>query len=446
MKNIYYNTLKISKIIAFVFVVSAFSYTFAQDGETLFNQNCASCHHPVSNGTGPGLKGAFDKWKKAGDDIYAWVKNPQAQYDAGVPSALAIQYNVGGMNGQAVSNEEIDAIFEYIDAWMPPTPSVGGADVAAVGGAEKSNSNWLWFLIVGLLMLVVLVAIWGTRRRLAYANAEKEGEEVKEETLESEVKGWMWRNLKLVSILGFILTCVVVGWLCSILYQVGVYENYIPEQPIAFTHKVHAGDNEIDCQYCHNSASKSKHAGIPTVNVCMNCHKAIKKASSGDRGTAEIAKIHKAAGYELVDPDKDKYEYTGKTEPIKWVKAHNLPDHVYFSHAQHVSVGKIECENCHGPVKTYTVGRTSSNEMINEMELTGDDADKKIIKLERDLLTMGWCIECHNKADVQTKDNGYYDDIHERLKKDKELYKSVMEDGKVKVKEFGGWECAKCHY
>lgn len=413
---------------------------FAQDGEALFKQNCASCHKPLDNSTGPALQGTKAKWEAAGDDIYAWVKNPQAQYDAGVKSALAVNYLKGGMPGQAVNNEEIDAILKYVDEYKAPDGDPK-KDVGEVAQNTQQGSAWLWWLIVGIAFLILIVALWGVRKQLNYANQEKLGEEVIEETAAEEIKGWMWKNLKLVSVAGFIITCAVVYWLSLKLYKVGVFENYVPEQPIAFTHKVHAGDNEIDCQYCHNSASESKHAGIPTVNVCMNCHKGITEASSGERGTAEIAKIHKAAGY-----DTETREYTGETEPIKWVKAHNLPDHVYFNHSQHVTVGKIDCENCHGPVKTYTVGRTSSTEMINNMELTGVDKDKKIIKLEKPLLTMGWCIECHSKADVQTEGSKYYEDIHERLKSDKELYKSVMQDGKVTVKEMGGWECAKCHY
>jgi cytochrome c551/c552 len=437
--------LRINKITLIGLFTALFLFggaSYAQlDGKALFKQNCASCHHPLNKGTGPALQGAKAKWESAGDDIYAWVKNPNAQYDAGVKSALAIGYNRGGMAGVAVNNEEIDAVLKYVDEFTAPVPVIAASASSTSGVQSNQSSAWIWWLIIGLSFLILIVALWGVRKQLTYANQEKLGEEVKEETIQQELKGWMWRNLKLVTITGFILTCAAVYWGAERLYEVGIYENYIPEQPLAFTHKVHAGDNEIDCQYCHSSASKSKHAGIPSVNVCMNCHKGIVEASSGERGTAEIAKIHKAAGY-----DVEERKYTGETEPIKWVKAHNLPDHVYFNHSQHVTVGKIECENCHGPVKEYTVGRTSSTEMINNMELKGVDKDKKIIKLERPLLTMGWCIECHSKADVQTEGSKYYDDIHERLKSDKELYKSVMQDGKVTVKEMGGWECAKCHY
>lgn len=422
----------------FLLLIS-FSATSQLDGKALFKQNCASCHHPAKNLTGPLLQGAKAKWEAAGDDIYAWVKNPQAQYDAGVKSALAINYMVGGMPGQAVNNEEIDAILKYVDEWTAPVADPTASTVT-VGPATESNNTWLMWLIIGGILSMLIVALWGVRKQLYYAVRERnEGEEIdeEEESVAKEVKGWMGKNLKLVSVLGFVLTCTLAYYGAEELYKVGlVPENYNPEQPIEFNHSIHAGTNEIDCQYCHNSASKSKSAGIPTVNVCMNCHKGIQEGTD-EKGTREIAKIHAAAGY-----DVDKREYTGKTEPVKWVKVHNMPDHVYFNHAQHVTVGKIECENCHGDVKTYKTGKVSGTETINNLQLEG----KKIIKLSKPLLTMGWCIECHNTAEVSTADNKYYDDIHERLKSDKELYKSVMEDGKVKVKELGGWECSKCHY
>lgn len=423
-----------------LFTLLSFSSTAQLDGKALFKQNCASCHHPQKDLTGPALQGAKAKWAAAGDDIYAWVKNPKAQYEAGVASALAIQYQVGGMAGIAVSNEEIDAILQYVDDYVAPVATAAVAlSGAESSGGTQSNNSWLMWLIIGGILSMLIVALWGVRKQLFYAVKEKEeGVEVtEEESVKSEVKSWMGRNLKLVSVLGFILTCALVYFGAEQLYKVGLIpENYNPEQPIAFSHKIHAGTNEIDCQYCHNSASKSKSAGIPTVNVCMNCHKGIQEGTD-EAGTKEIAKIHAAAGW-----DKENRKYTGKTEPIKWVKVHNMPDHVYFNHSQHVAVGGIECENCHGDVKTYTTGKVSGTETINNLKLEG----KKIIQLTKPLLTMGWCIECHNTAEVSTKDNKYYDEIHERLKSDKELYKSVMEDGVVKVKEFGGWECSKCHY
>lgn len=446
MKVYLHKTMKIRKQTLFSFLLLSLIFISSAnaqvDGKAIFKQNCAACHTPLKDGTGPKLQGVKGKWDKAGDNIYKWVNAPSAQIKAGVGSATAIQDYDGMagtiMPGTALSKEEIDALFKYVEDYVKPAPKTPEVAVSNAPVNKKVNS-WLIWLVIGTLLSVLIVAVWGVRKQVSYASRAAAGEEnIKEETAKEEIKGFMWRNLKLVSVIGFILFCLGTYYSMEVLYKVGVAdEGYQPEQPIAFTHKVHAGDNEIECQMCHNSASKSKHAGIPTVNVCMNCHKGITEATSGEEGTKEIAKIHAAAGY-----DVDKRQYTGNTSPIKWVKVHNLPDHVYFSHAQHVNIGKIECENCHGDVKTYTTGQISGTKTINNLELEG----KKLIKLERPLLTMGWCVECHDKADVSTKGNKYYDDIHERLKKDKELYKKVMKDGKIKVRELGGWECSKCHY
>ena len=437
--------LKIKELplyLSFIFFLAFTANVSAQaNGKALFKQNCASCHNPIKDLTGPALQGAKAKWEAAGDNIYKWVKGPKSQYDAGVASALAIwDYDATEMPSQAVNNEEIDAILAYVDAYVKPDNG-GGVIVDPSEPTDESNNSWLMWLIIGGVLSMLIVALWGVRKQLYYAVNEKEtGEEVtEEESVKDEVKSWAGRNLKLVSVLGFIIVCTLAYFGAEELYKVGLIpEGYNPEQPIAFDHSIHAGTNEIDCQYCHSSASKSKHAGIPSVNVCMNCHKGINEATSGETGTNNIKEIYKASGY-----DVEKRQYTGKTDPIRWVKVHNMPDHVYFNHSQHVTVGKIECENCHGDVKTYKTGRASSTEIINKIKLPDN---RKIIKLSKPMMTMGWCIECHATADVSTKDNKYYDEIHERLKLDKELYKSVMEDGKVKVKELGGWECSKCHY
>jgi hypothetical protein len=213
-------------------------------------------------------------------------------------------------------------------------------------------------------------------------------------------------------------------------WVIGVYggdevEHYKPEQPILFNHTLHAGKVEagnlaINCQYCHSSAEKSKHAGIPSTNICMNCHTAVEEGRSPE-GTKEIAKIYAAVGW-----DPATKQYTGKTEPVKWVKVHNLPDHAYFNHAQHVAVGKIECQECHGPID-------------EKMDVAEQWAP----------LTMGWCIDCHNQKEVKMAGNGYYDEVMARLNETdlghSEL-KKYLEDDKISVKELGGWECAKCHY
>jgi hypothetical protein len=231
--------------------------------------------------------------------------------------------------------------------------------------------------------------------------------------------------------------------------KIGVFEGYRPEQPIAYSHDLHAGDLGIDCKYCHNAVTKSKHATIPTVNVCMNCHKSVNEGTV--TGTEEIAKIYNAAGW---DPDLN--AYTGDTKPIKWVKVHNLPDHVYFNHSQHVEVGGIDCAQCHGNMKKETIAKVMSTADLNAVGVNDPDQDENPIKFTRPTLTMGWCIECHQKSTVDVggqhlagaseDSDTYYGVIHQRLMKDKETYQRYLEDDVISVAELGGWECAKCHY
>lgn len=182
--------------------------------------------------------------------------------------------------------------------------------------------------------------------------------------------------------------------------NLGRQQYYQPDQPIEFSHKVHAGQNKIDCQYCHFTAEESMHAGIPPMSTCMNCHNQVKEGKI--TGTEEIAKIYTAIE---------------TNTPVEWIKVHNLPDHVYFNHAQHVNVGKLDCQECHGEVEKMD----------------------QIIQVED--LSMGWCIECHRTSEVQFASNKFYDQytqIHEKLNNGT---KKV-----VNVTDIGGEDCQKCHY
>jgi hypothetical protein len=201
--------------------------------------------------------------------------------------------------------------------------------------------------------------------------------------------------------------------------QIGIDQGYAPVQPIHYSHKIHAGANKIDCKYCHSSAIKSKHSGIPSLNVCMNCHKNIAEYNGEEdlaNGytkefyTKEIAKLYEAVGWDDADQS-----YTGEEKPVKWIQIHNLPDFVYFNHSQHVNVAGVECQTCHGPVE--------------EME----------IMYQHSPLTMGWCIDCHRETNVDLENNDYYEKIHEELSK-----KYNVE--KLTAAELGGLECGKCHY
>lgn len=162
----------------------------------------------------------------------------------------------------------------------------------------------------------------------------------------------------------------------------GNHQGYEPSQPLAFSHRMHAGELEIDCQYCHFEAETSRHAGIPPVNVCMNCHQYITTSWEAQQAENELAMEEERRPERVVsDKLRPLYEALGLDEdldpdpemaqkPIPWVKVHNLPDFVYFDHRAHVA-GGVECRTCHGPVEEM--------DRVRQMES----------------LSMGWCIECH---------------------------------------------------
>jgi len=182
--------------------------------------------------------------------------------------------------------------------------------------------------------------------------------------------------------------------------ELGRSQDYMPDQPIKFSHKVHAGDNKLDCLYCHSNADEGKSAGIPSAGLCMNCHQIVRNGSNS--GQFEIAKV------------VDAYE---NNKDIEWVRIHNLPDHVFFSHAQHVNVGKRECQECHGDVENM-----------------------HILKQENDL-SMGWCLDCHKETNVNFKDNDYYKTF-EALHKD--LAEGVRDS--IQAADIGANDCMKCHH
>ena len=433
------------------------------NGQTLFNTNCASCHKITDEVlVGPGLSGIQDRWGSSDEMLVQWIQNPQEAHESGDKyiKGLVDRYvgTYGWMTAQAVSKEEIADIMAYVI--NPPEVLGATADASADCPTidddkveESESGNAIWFLILFVLFISIALGASGVKRSLTDVLAEKNGEELlPDSSYMQRLGGWIWNNLVVVSLLGvfFVLYLVVAGY--SALMDIGLYADYSPDQPIAFIHSVHVCENEIDCKYCHHSAYESKHAGIPSANVCMNCHKAIKKGKIS--GTAEIEKIYAAIGFDsnsgtYIDGEGEignvlpKDSYDG--EPIKWNKVHNLPDHVFFSHQQHVTVGGLQCQNCHGDVSTYSVGRIAPVEEINELV----DAFPGLIQLSKPTLTMGWCLECHNKAEVDMTSNGYYEELHERLndsERGNEELRRYLEDDKITVRELGGWECSKCHY
>jgi len=403
--------------------------SYSQDtekGKKLFKANCAACHSVgAKTVVGPGLQGVGEKYDR--EWIGKWVKNSGKLIASGDADAKAIfeEFNKSIMPPQAVSDEDIDAILAYVA--NPGTPKTGGpADPSPdPGGPVKEDNSIMMFLFLGVIALLLILIITLNRTGVFVKDiiAKDAGETYEgPRTLGGNLRKLVSDNKGVVAAIVIVLFFGTLVNLMDGAFTIGVHQDYKPEQPIKFSHKVHAGDNKIDCNYCHSSARHSKTSGIPSLNVCMNCHKYVdggddKFMYNGEEYPMkdEIKKI-----YEHLDYDPATTKYGDNPTPVKWIKVHNLPDHVFFSHAQHVTAGKQKCQTCHGPVE--------------EMDVVKQDAP----------LTMKWCIECHKETSVATEGNGYYDDMHTRMTP--EFKEKVLGDGTLTVDEIGGWECAKCHY
>lgn len=447
-----FKSLALATIALLSFTYNIHAQGDAAAGEVLFKANCASCHFPHKDMTGPSLKGARERWieNSSEENFYAWVKNSQGVIKSGdsYANSLFSKWGKSVMTPQAVNDAQIDDIFAYVEGFTPPPvdgPSEAGGATAAV---EEESTMIYW--ILATLLLCVIGAVGMAKGNLSKALKSQTGETINEnETWGQGVRSWAWANRGWVGVgsLLIVIILLVIGMLD--LMKIGVFEDYKPEQPIAYSHSLHAGDLGIDCKYCHNAVTKSKHATIPTTNVCMNCHKTVSEGT--ETGTEEIAKIYEAAGW-----DPEIKAYTGVTKPVKWIKVHNLPDHVYFNHSQHVEVGGIDCQQCHGDMKQETVARVMTTEDLNNVGVNNPDMEENEIKFTRPTLTMGWCIECHRESSVDVagshidgateESDTYYGVIHQRLLKDKKTYQRILEDDKITVAELGGIECAKCHY
>ena len=425
--------------------LSLLNFNAFSQGEALFKSKCATCHQTHKNGTGPKLFQVRDKWAAGGakeGSIYTWVNNWQTAAASDPYAAEVSKWSPTAMSAfPDLKKEDIDAILDWVDAQPDPAtaaPAGGGATGGATGEMtteteEEGSIAWIW-IVMGVIFIVVILAVGGVRRQLIIATSDDPTTQEKL-TYGEELRTWAWKNKVYVGVSTLVVVIALIVGFFQSLATIGVVENYQPSQPITFPHAAHAGINGIDCKYCHNSVTKSKHAGIPSVNVCMNCHKQIN--GEGKPFAGEIQKIYKAAGWDPSGAGK----YTGKENPIVWNKVHVLPDHVYFNHSQHVVVGGIDCKQCHGDMTTMNeTAKVQPVEELNKIE--GN------IKLTKPTLTMGWCIECHGAKEVALGNgkNAYYDEIHRRLKMDKPLYRKYLKDGKITVNELGGWECAKCHY
>ena len=405
---------------AFIFsaLLSITLLTQAQDGKALFNQKCASCHAIDKQLVGPALKGVEDRW----DDnkmLYDWVRNSAAVIKKGYPRAVAVyaEYNKVQMTAfPELKDQDIDAILGYINTGGAKAAVPGAAPVGdtGAGSQDESDSNLLYGVLT-LILAVIAMILLQVNSNLRKISDETEG-------VKSAEPIPFYRNKAYIAIITIILF-LAGGYLTFQGAQgLGRSKDYQPEQPIFYSHTVHAGINQVNCLYCHGGAQESKHANIPSVNVCMNCHMGINEYVKGPQlyredgskvdGTAEIKKLYQYSGW---NPEAKKY--TGKPKPIEWVRIHNLPDHVYFNHSQHVNAGKQNCQTCHGE--------------IQKMDEVYQFTD----------LSMGWCINCHRESKVQFTENKFYS-IYEKFHED---LKNKKLDS-VTVEKIGGTECQKCHY
>jgi cytochrome c2 len=391
----------------------------AAKGKELFNANCAACHKLDAKSTGPALRDIASR-REVGW-LYKWIHNSSELIKSGDADAVKVfeENNKIPMTAfPQLSEGDIDNIIAYTSE--PKAAAPAAVPGVAVAGADNQGTGISNNVILGALslvmaiLIVMLLLVNKVLRKVAAAN----GIEVASKEPSLPIWKAFVRNQFLVLVAAIFMLLSGAYFVYGFFMQVGVDKDYQPVQPIHYSHKIHAGDNEINCKYCHSASRVSKNAGIPSLNVCMNCHKSISEVAE-TTATPEyskafydeqIQKLYKAVGW-----DATSQSYTGKTEPVKWVRIHNLPDFVYFNHSQHVTVAGIECQTCHGPVQEFEVMKQFSP------------------------LTMGWCIECHRKTDVKMEGNEYYTKIHA------ELSKKYGVD-KLTAAQMGGLECGKCHY
>lgn len=380
----------------------------AANGKSIFNSQCAACHKLDKKVVGPALGDITQR--RSTEWLNAWIKNNQELRESGDADAIAVyeEYNGSVMPAfPQLSDQDVLDILAYTIEGSKPKETVAAADgTAELATAEEDNSMLLYILGGILLFLVILLA------RVKNTLKSVRGEETSTMIQDANVfTRTALKNPRVITVLTIFIAIAFFQQVYVNLMAVNIETGYQPHQPIQFSHELHAGQNQIDCNYCHSGARKSKHSNIPSANVCMNCHMYI--AEGPKYGTEEINKIYEAVGW---DPEKGAYIEGYEQKPIKWVRIHKLPDLAYFNHAQHVTAGQLECQTCHGP--------------IEEMEEV----------YQYSPLTMGWCINCHRETEVQVESNDYYEEMHAKLK---EKYGA---DAKITVEMIGGLECGKCHY
>ncbi|AID37477.1 cytochrome c [Candidatus Walczuchella monophlebidarum] len=401
-----------------------------EKGASLFKTNCTSCHSPdlTKKLIGPALYGVTNK--RNSEWLHKWIKNNKDLIKRGDKDAISIYKEYGKIDMNPfpqLSDKDIDDILSFIKN----TPSHHKEKLSVEKTSEiQPRETLIRLVILGFSVLSVILLLLLLRIYTLVRIIDEESHDRKKKIPIGILEKYRFIGYILIGV--FFLSSIFVIW--DFLMNIDVNKGYQPNQPIYFSHKIHSNINQIDCQYCHSSAKYGKVSGIPSANICMNCHVSITEYNGDyiENGkdkifyTKEIQKIYKAIGW-----DPNTRTYSNETHPIKWIRIHNMPDFVYFDHSQHVVAGEetikksqnvdVVCKACHGEVQ---------------------DMDK--VKMVNDF-TMGWCINCHRTTEVNM-DNKYYveyfNKLHEKLKKQYNGKNPV----KVTVDSVGGIECGKCHY
>ncbi len=374
-------------------------------GKSIFNANCRTCHRLDQKNIGPALRGVSDRhsieWNKS------FIRNSQALIASGDPEAVAIynEFNQLAMpSHEFLSDEDVMNLLSYIeygDKADPAAAAATGGEAGQAGGGGGIPSEYLT-IILSVLVVVLLLILVVLGLIISILTKYLSNQNLDEVDAEFVNQKFDFKKILRSDAFVIIITTLVVAFVAKSgidqLYTIGVQQGYAPAQPIAFSHQLHAGQYEMECQYCHTGVEIGKSANIPSANICMNCHAHIQNVGGKEGISPEIQKI-----YNAVD----------NNQPIEWVRIHNLPDLAYFNHSQHVAVGGMECQTCHGP--------------IEEMEVV----------YQHSSLTMGWCIDCHRQTEIKSQGNEYYDKLVQLHSESKNA---------LKVKDIGGLECAKCHY
>lgn len=422
------------------------------NGEKLFKANCTACHALDKKVVGPALGGIEKKIKDdAGlqpDWLHKWIKNSQEVISSGDKYANEIfkEYNNTPMPPfPSLTDKDIDDILAYTTnppAAAPAAPAETADSPAALEAQQKAQQeNTNSKIIIGAFAVIALLLVWLLFRLKELVRLQRNPDLDESQTAQAVSFAELYQKYnKAAKLVLTVLTFIAAYGIWNWLMWIGVYKGYQPDQPIHFSHRIHAGENKIDCQVCHTGAKYGKVSEIPSVNVCMNCHRMISEYNgkymepgfTKEDYDGEIKKVYEAAGW-----DAGSQQYTGKTKPIEWVRIHNMPDFVYFNHSQHVVAGEkaiidsynkkhpndqidVVCKACHGKVDTMNV-----------------------VKMANDF-TMGWCVECHRTTEVDMSNgynSAYFKDLHDKLKK-----QYPKSEGKITVDAIGGLECAKCHY